>query len=65
MSAAVKITLRKSVIGRPEKHRRTVQSLGLRKLNRTVVLKNTPWVRGMIHKISHLLEVEDVVNETQ
>ena len=65
MSAAVKITLRKSVIGRPEKHRRTVQSLGLRRLNRTVVLKNTPWVRGMIHKISHLLEVEDIVNETQ
>jgi large subunit ribosomal protein L30 len=65
MSAAVKITLRKSVIGRPEKHRRTVQSLGLRKLNRTVVLKNTPWVRGMIHKISHLLEVEEILNETQ
>ncbi|MGD8512611.1 MAG: 50S ribosomal protein L30, partial [Deltaproteobacteria bacterium] len=34
MSEQVKITLRKSVIGRPEKHRRTVQSLGLRKLNR-------------------------------
>ena len=65
MSEAVKITLRKSMIGRPEKHRRTVQSLGLRKLNRTVVLKNTPWVRGMIQKVSHLLEVEEIIDETQ
>jgi large subunit ribosomal protein L30 len=65
MSEQVKITLRKSVIGRPEKHRRTVQSLGLRKLNRAVILKDTPWVRGMIQKVSHLLEVEEIVNETQ
>ena len=65
MSEAVKITLRKSMIGRPGKHRRTVQSLGLRKLNRTVVLKDTPWVRGMIQKVSHLLEVEEIIDETQ
>ena len=65
MSQAVKITLRKSMIGRPEKHRRTVQSLGLRKLNRTVVLKDTPWVRGMIQKVSHLVEVKEIVDETQ
>ena len=65
MSEAVKITLRKSMIGRPEKHRRTVQSLGLRKLNRTVVLKDTPWVRGMIQKVSHLVEVKEIVDETQ
>jgi large subunit ribosomal protein L30 len=65
MSDAVKITLRKSIIGRPEKHRRAVQSLGLRKLNRAVVLKDTPWVRGMIQKVSHLLEVEEIADETQ
>ena len=65
MSEAVKITLRKSIIGKPEKHRRTVQSLGLRKLNRAVILKDTPWARGMIQKVSHLLEVEEIVNETQ
>jgi len=59
MSGALKITLRKSVIGRPEKHRRTVQSLGLRKLNRQVLLKDTPVVRGMVQKVSHLLEVEE------
>jgi large subunit ribosomal protein L30 len=63
MAEQVKITLKKSVIGRPEKHRRTVQSLGLRKLNRTVTLEDTPWVRGMIQKVSHLLEVEEIVNE--
>ena len=63
MSEQIKITLRKSVIGRPEKHRRTVQSLGLRKLNRTVMLEDSPWVRGMIQKVSHLLEVEEIVNE--
>ncbi|MDY6951864.1 MAG: 50S ribosomal protein L30 [Thermodesulfobacteriota bacterium] len=59
MSGTLKITLKKSVIGRPEKHRRTVRSLGLRKLNRQVVLKDTPLVRGMVQKVSHLLEVEE------
>ncbi|MDY6837951.1 MAG: 50S ribosomal protein L30 [Thermodesulfobacteriota bacterium] len=62
MSGALKITLRKSVIGRPEKHRRTVQSLGLRKLNRQVLLKDTPVVRGMVQKVSHLLEVEEIAD---
>jgi len=59
MSGALKIRLIKSVIGRPEKHRRTVRSLGLGKLNRHVVLKDTPLVRGMVQKVSHLLEVEE------
>ncbi|NVM56938.1 MAG: 50S ribosomal protein L30 [Desulfobacterales bacterium] len=65
MSKALKITLKRSIIGRPEKHRRVVQSLGIRKLNRTVVLKDTPTVRGMVRKVSHLLEVEEKVDETQ
>ena len=65
MSGKLKITLRKSVVGRPEKHRRTVESLGLRKLNRTVVLKDTPCVRGMIRKVPHLLEVEECSDEAQ
>jgi len=64
MSGALKITLKKSIIGRPEKHRRTVQSLGLRKLNKTVVLKNTPEVRGMVNQVSHLLEVKESSDET-
>ena len=65
MSGKLKITLRKSVVGRPEKHRRTVESLGLRKLNRTVVLKDTPCVRGMIRKVPHLLEVKECTDEAQ
>jgi len=59
MSGTLKIMLRKSIIGRPEKHRRTVESLGLKKLNRPVVLKDTPLVRGMVQKVSHLLKVEE------
>lgn len=65
MSGKLKITLRKSVVGRPRKYRRTVESLGLRKLNRTVVLNDTPCVRGMIQKVPHLLEVEECTDETQ
>ncbi len=59
MSKTLKITLRRSLIARPEKHRKVVRSLGLRKLNSTVALQDTPAVRGMIEKVSHLLEVED------
>jgi large subunit ribosomal protein L30 len=62
MSATLKITLRKSIIGRPEKHRRTVQSLGLSKLNKQVVLKDTPVARGMVQKVSHLLDVEETAD---
>ncbi len=59
----VKITLRKSMIGRPEKHRRILRAMGLRKLNRSVVVKNSPTIQGMINKVSHLLEVEEQGNE--
>jgi large subunit ribosomal protein L30 len=65
MPKTLSITLRKSMIGRPEKHRRVVRSLGLRKLNTTVVLKDTPAVRGMIRKVSHMLELEEKADETK
>ena len=65
MSKILRITLKKSVIGRPEKHRRVIQSLGLKKLNKTVDLKDSPTVRGMIRKVSHMLAVEEKVDETQ
>jgi large subunit ribosomal protein L30 len=54
----LKITLVKSYIGRPEKHRKVLRGMGLQKLNRTVLLKDTPEIRGMINKVSHLLSVE-------
>ena len=57
MSKELQITLIKSGIGRPQKHRLTLKSLGLNKLNKTVVVKDSPQVRGMVNKISHLLKV--------
>jgi large subunit ribosomal protein L30 len=57
MSKELQITLIKSGIGRPQKHRLTLKSLGLNKLSKTVVLKDTPQVRGMVNKVSHLLNI--------
>ena len=65
MSKTLRITLKRSLIGRAERHRRVVHSLGLRKLNKTVVLHDTPTVQGMIRKVSHMLEVEEKADETQ
>lgn len=54
----IKVTLVKSIIGTKTSHRATVRGLGLRKLNHTVVLQDTPAVRGMINKVSYLLKSE-------
>lgn len=63
MSAAdakkIKITLVKSGIARPGKHKVVLEGLGLRKLNKAVVRMDTPEIRGMIRKISHLVQVEN------
>ncbi len=58
MSNIIKITLKKSTICTPKKHRDVVAGLGLSKLNQTVQRKDCPEIRGMINKISHLLTVE-------
>ena len=52
------ITLRRSPIGTPQKHRRVLSGLGLRKIRQTVTRTNTPQVRGMIGKVGYLLEVQ-------
>jgi large subunit ribosomal protein L30 len=52
------ITLRRSPIGTPQKHRRVLSGLGLRKIRQTVTRPDTPQVRGMIGKIGYLLEVQ-------
>jgi large subunit ribosomal protein L30 len=57
MSNKLKIMLVKSTIGRPKKHRDVVAGLGLKKLNHSVEHADTPEIRGMISKISHLLNV--------
>jgi len=59
----LKITLKKSVIGRLKSHRRTVQSLGLRKINHSVIHDDSPSIRGMVNKVSYLLEVENFEGE--
>jgi large subunit ribosomal protein L30 len=51
------ITLRRSPIGTPQKHRRVLTGLGLRKIRQQVTRPNTPQVRGMIGKVGYLLEV--------
>ena len=61
--AKLKIKLVRSVIGRPETQRRTVRSLGLRKLNSEKILPDSPTIRGQIHKVEHLVKVEEVVEE--
>ncbi len=63
MSGKLKITLVKSMIGRPEKHRRVLRGLGLKKVNRSVLRDNTPAIRGMVNAVSHLVSAEEVANE--
>ncbi|MEI6305380.1 MAG: 50S ribosomal protein L30 [Deltaproteobacteria bacterium] len=57
MTAKLQVTLVKSTIGKPKKHRDIVAGLGLKKLNKTVELLDTPETRGMVAKISHLLTI--------
>ena len=59
MSGTLRITLVKSMIGRPEKHRKVLRGMGLTKMNRTVELEDTPAVRGMVQKVSHLVKAEE------
>ena len=63
MAGNVKVTLIRSMIGRPERHRRVLQGMGLTRLNKTVELKDTPEIRGMINKVSHLVSTEEKVDE--
>lgn len=56
----LQVTLKKSVIGSNQSQKATVAGLGLRKINQTRVLNNTPAIRGMVKKVIHLLQVEEV-----
>jgi large subunit ribosomal protein L30 len=64
MSGKLKITLIKSMIGRPEKHRKVLRSMGLTRLNKTVVRQDCPQVRGMINAVGHLVKAEEALDET-
>ena len=58
MADKLKVTLVKSPIGCVPKHRRTVEALGLKKVNKTVELPDNAAVRGMVNQVSYLLKVE-------
>lgn len=60
MATQLHITQVRSGIGRPEKQRKTLHSLGLRKPHQTVVHQDTPQIRGMIRAIAHLVEWKEV-----
>ncbi len=59
MAGEIKVTLKKSGIGRKEYFTRVLKGLGLTKLHKTVCLKDTPEIRGMIRKVCHMVEVQD------
>lgn len=60
MAKKLQITLTRSLIGRPEPQRKTVEALGLRKLHQTVEQQDNPAIRGMLDKVSHLVEVKEI-----
>lgn len=57
-SKTIKVTQTRSVIGTKESHRATIRGLGLRHVNHTVELEDTPAVRGMINKVYYMVKCE-------
>ena len=60
MAEKLKITLVKSTIGAIPKHKKTVEALGLRKLNKTVEMPDNAAIRGMVNQVKHLVKVEEI-----
>jgi large subunit ribosomal protein L30 len=58
--AKIRITQVKSKIGKPERQKRTLEALGIRKLNHTVEHEATPQILGMVVKVRHLVKVENI-----
>jgi large subunit ribosomal protein L30 len=65
MSAKLKITLIKSMVGRPEKQRKVLRGMGLTKMNKSVLLNDTPSIRGMVNAVSHLVKAEEKTDEVK
>ncbi len=53
----IKIKLVKSLIGKPESHKKTIQALGLKKIGQVVEKNDTPQIRGMIHQVDYMVDV--------
>jgi large subunit ribosomal protein L30 len=60
--ATIQVTYRKSAIGYRQDQKDTIKKLGLRRLNQTVEIEDTPAHRGMVNKVSHLVEVSEEVS---
>ena len=60
MKSKLKVEQIKSGIGRPKSHKETLRGLGLTKLHKTVILEDTPSIRGMINKVRHLVQFEEI-----
>ncbi len=60
MAKKLQVTWKKSTIRRKHDQRETIRGLGFRRLNQTVVLDDTPAIRGMLFKVSHLVEVKEI-----
>ena len=58
--AKVKITQTRSKIGSTQRQKKTLEALGLKKLNQTIEVEGTPQIIGMVNKVKHLLKVEEV-----
>ncbi len=60
MANKIKVTLYRSLIGRPENQRAVVKTLGLSRVNSSVFHDDTPTIRGMIKKVEHLVNVQEI-----
>lgn len=59
-SRRLRVILRRSSSGRTERQKKILRALGLKKINQQKEFPDVPWVRGMINKVSHLVEVEEI-----
>jgi large subunit ribosomal protein L30 len=62
--AKIRVKYVKSAIGYPKDQKATIEALGFRKLQQTVEHEDHPTIRGMIRKVNHLVQVEEVISET-
>lgn len=60
MAGMLKITQVRSTIGRPKGQGKTLRALGIRRMNHTVVHRDTPQIRGMVFKVQHLVKLEEL-----
>jgi len=59
----LRLTQIKSIIGRPEKHKRIIHALGLKRMQSSVLHDKTPQILGMVKKVSHLLKIEELKDD--